>query len=83
MTRLEAIEEEIKKLTPEEVAELRRRLDAAASAPEPQDEEPKARKYTSLDIHRMLFPDGPPEPRTLEELKQDLEDAIVEKYARD
>ena len=39
-------------------------------------------KYTLEDIPRYLFPDGPPPRRTLEELKQDLEDAINEKYAR-
>ena len=82
MTRLEAIEEEIRKLSPEEVAELRQWLERETAAPAPPLPPPsKDGKYTSEDIHRFLFPDGPPEPRTLEELKQKLEDAINEKYA--
>ena len=39
-------------------------------------------KFTSEDIHRVLFPDGPPEPRTDEELKQGIEEYFREKYAR-
>lgn len=39
-------------------------------------------KYTSLDIHRALFPDGPPPYRTDEELRKELEDAILEDDAR-
>jgi hypothetical protein len=77
MTRLEAIEEEISKLSPDELAELRDWLE------EPRDATlQKSGKYTSEDIHRVLFPNGPPEPRTLEELKQDLEESIREKHAR-
>jgi AbrB family looped-hinge helix DNA binding protein len=30
----------------------------------------KAGRYTSEDIHKALFPGGPPEPRTLEELEE-------------
>ena len=42
----------------------------------------KVGKYTFEDIHRRLFPDGPPEPRTLEEWKQGVEDYIREKHGR-
>ena len=42
----------------------------------------KVGRYTSLDIHRAIFPDGPPEPRTLEELKEGIADYIREKHAR-
>ena len=55
MTRVEALEEEIKKLSSEEMAELREWIASQERA-----EVPKKGKYTSLDIHRMLFPDGPP-----------------------
>lgn len=82
MTRLEAIEEEIKKLTPGEVAELRRWLDAAASEPERQDAQPEKRNYTWLDIHRMLFPNGPPPYKTIEELREAVDEDIRQKYAR-
>jgi AbrB family looped-hinge helix DNA binding protein len=42
----------------------------------------KVEKYTCEDIHRMLFPEGPAEPRSLEELKQGIEEAIREKHER-
>ena len=42
---------------------------------------PNAGKHSFLDIHRALFP-NPPEPRTLDELKQGIEDYIREKHAR-
>lgn len=42
----------------------------------------RAGRYTSEDIHRALFPDGPPKPRTLEELKKGIEQYIREKHAR-
>lgn len=40
------------------------------------------KKYTWDDIHRMLFPNGPPEPKTLEELKDGVDEAIRQKYGR-
>jgi AbrB family looped-hinge helix DNA binding protein len=42
----------------------------------------RAKKYTFEDIHRALFPDGPPRRRTLKELKQGIHNYIVEKYGR-
>lgn len=39
-------------------------------------------KFTSEDIHRVLFPNGPPEPLTLEEIDQAIEEYFREKYAR-
>lgn len=42
----------------------------------------KAGRYTFEDIHRAIFPDGPPEPRTLEELKEGIAEYIREKHAR-
>jgi len=39
-------------------------------------------KYTSHDIHKALFPDGPPKRRTLEELKEGIGEHIREKHAR-
>ena len=78
MTRVEALYEEFEKLTPEEQAQLRERIDAprAETVAEPRTKG----KYTFEDIHRMLFPDGPPPYRTDEELKKDLEDAVIEDY---
>jgi hypothetical protein len=77
MTRLEAIEEEIKKLSPEELAELRGWLAESEKPPVPE-----GRKYTSEDIHRVLFPNGPPEYRSIEELRETVEEEIRQKYAR-
>ena len=34
------------------------------------------------EIHRTAFPDGPPEPQTLEQLKEGIEEYIREKHAR-
>ncbi|HXP83467.1 MAG TPA: AbrB/MazE/SpoVT family DNA-binding domain-containing protein [Bryobacteraceae bacterium] len=42
----------------------------------------RAGKYTSLDIHRALFPEGPPKRRTLKELKEGIEQHIRETRAR-
>ncbi|HUR79700.1 MAG TPA: hypothetical protein VM733_02975 [Thermoanaerobaculia bacterium] len=79
MTRVEALAEEIEKLTPEEKAQLRERIDAPRAEPVG---EPRKGKYSSLDIHRMLFPDGPPPYRTDAELKKEIEDAVLEDYER-
>lgn len=68
-------------------AEVRRKLGIGPGSVLEWDEEGdkvfvrKAGRYTSLDIHRALFP-KPPKPRTLEELKQGIEDYIKEKHAR-
>lgn len=42
----------------------------------------KRGQYTFEDIHKALFPDGPPKRRSLKELKQGIEDYIREKYGR-
>jgi AbrB family looped-hinge helix DNA binding protein len=42
----------------------------------------RAGKYTSEDIHKALFPNGPPKRRSLEELKQGVVDYIRERHAR-
>lgn len=39
-------------------------------------------RYTFKDIHAALFPDGPPKPRTLEELKEGIRKHIRKKHAR-
>jgi AbrB family looped-hinge helix DNA binding protein len=42
----------------------------------------RAGKYTSEDIRRVLFPDGPPKRRTLKELKEGIGQYILEQHAR-
>ncbi len=42
----------------------------------------KVRTYTSQEIHRALFPGGPPRPRSLEELKESIGEYIRERHAR-
>jgi antitoxin PrlF len=39
-------------------------------------------KYTSEDIRRKLFPDGPPRRRSLEEMEEAIAQEILERYAR-
>ena len=41
----------------------------------------RAGRYTSEDIHRALFPEAP-EPRTLEELKDGVEEYVKTRHAR-
>ncbi|HEY0156407.1 MAG TPA: hypothetical protein VGF28_03865 [Thermoanaerobaculia bacterium] len=41
----------------------------------------KVGRFTSEEVHKALFP-TPPTPRTLEELKQAIEDHVREKHAR-
>jgi AbrB family looped-hinge helix DNA binding protein len=43
----------------------------------------RAGKYSSLDIHKMLFAEGPPKKRTIEQLKEGIQKRMREKYARD
>jgi antitoxin PrlF len=42
----------------------------------------RARKYTSLDIHKALFPDGPPKRKTITELKEGLREHFRKEHAR-
>lgn len=39
-------------------------------------------KYTSLDIHKVLFPDGPPKRLSLKQIKEAIGRGIAEHYAR-
>jgi AbrB family looped-hinge helix DNA binding protein len=42
----------------------------------------RAGRFTSEDIHRALFPEGPPKRRTLAELKEGLARQMRKKHAR-
>jgi antitoxin PrlF len=42
----------------------------------------RAGKYSSADIHRVLFPDGPPKRLSIKQLKEALGRGIAEHYAR-
>lgn len=42
----------------------------------------RAGRYSSEDIHRALFPNGPPKPHTLDEMKAGIERDIRERHAR-
>lgn len=42
----------------------------------------RAKRYSSEDIHKALFPDGPPPRKSLRELKQGVETYIRERHAR-
>jgi antitoxin PrlF len=39
-------------------------------------------KYTSKDIQKILFPDGPPKPLSLKQMKEAIGRGIAEHYAR-
>jgi antitoxin PrlF len=42
----------------------------------------RAGRVTSLDIHRALFPKGPPKARTIKEMKEGIGRYIEERHAR-
>jgi AbrB family looped-hinge helix DNA binding protein len=42
----------------------------------------RAGRFSSEDIQRVLFPEGPPKARTLRELKEGIRRHIKERYAR-
>ena len=42
----------------------------------------RARRHTSAEIHQVLFPEGPPSPRSLDELKDGIRDYMKERHAR-
>lgn len=42
----------------------------------------RAGKYSSEDIHRMLFPDGPPKRASLKDMKEGIAQYIRENSAR-
>jgi len=69
-------------------AEVRRKLGVGPGSVLEWDEQDgaivvrRAGRYTSEEIHRVLFPKGPPRRRTLAELKKGVEKYIREKHAR-
>jgi AbrB family looped-hinge helix DNA binding protein len=69
-------------------AEVRRRLGLGPGAVLEWDEEDgkiivrRAARYTSQDIHRVLFPGGPPRGMTIEALKAGLKRHIRKREAR-
>lgn len=69
-------------------AEIRRRLGVTAGSVLEWDEDSghivvrRAGQYTSEDIHRTLFPEGPPKRRSLEELREGIRQYIRKKHAR-
>ena len=42
----------------------------------------RAGRYTSEDLHRALFPNGPPSTKTIEEMKAGIESHVKQRYAR-
>jgi len=42
----------------------------------------RAGRYSSEDIHRALFPNGPPKSHTVDEMKAGIERYVRERYAR-
>lgn len=42
----------------------------------------RSARFTSEDIHRALFPDGPPKPRTIAEMKDAIRKHVRERHAR-
>ena len=42
----------------------------------------RAGRYTSEDLHRALFPKGPPKARTIEEMKAGIERHVKTRHAR-
>jgi antitoxin PrlF len=69
-------------------AEIRRRLGVAPGSVLEWNEEGekivvrRAGKYTSEEIHKVLFPNGPPPRRSLAELKEGIREYIRRRHAR-
>jgi AbrB family looped-hinge helix DNA binding protein len=69
-------------------ADVRRKLGVGPGSVLEWDEEDgkiivrRAGRFTSEEIHRALFPDGPPKARTLAELKDGIRQYMVERHAR-
>ena len=69
-------------------AEIRQRLGLAPGTTLEWDEQDdhvvvrRVGKYTSLDIHRALFPDGPPKPISVEEMDEAIAQYMRENHAR-
>ena len=70
-------------------AEIRRRLGVGPGSILEWDEKGedvvvrRAGRFSSMDIHRALFPKRPPKPRTLDELKKGIARYARERHARD
>jgi antitoxin PrlF len=69
-------------------AEVRRKLGVGPGSVIEWDEEDgriivrRSGRYTSEDIHRVLFPNGPPKRRSLKELKEGIRKYIRQQHAR-
>ena len=69
-------------------AEVRRKLGIGPGSVLEWDEEDgriivrRSGRYTSEDIHRVLFPNGPPKRRSLKELKEGIRKYIRQQHAR-
>ncbi len=69
-------------------AEVRRRLGVGPGSTLSWDEQDgkivvtRSKKYTSEDIRKALFPDGPPKRQSLEELKEGIREYVRNKHAR-
>lgn len=69
-------------------AEIRRRLGIGPGAVLEWDEEGgkivvrRAGRYTFEDVHRALFPEGAPKPRSLKALKEGVRRYIRRRHAR-
>lgn len=42
----------------------------------------RAGRYTSMDLHRALFPNGPPKTRTIDEMKAGIGRYMRKRHAR-
>jgi AbrB family looped-hinge helix DNA binding protein len=42
----------------------------------------RSARFSSEDIHRALFQQGPPKPRSLDEMKEGIRRHVRERYAR-
>ncbi len=42
----------------------------------------RAAQFASADIHRAIFPEGTPESRTVDEMKEGIRQYVRERYAR-
>jgi antitoxin PrlF len=69
-------------------AEIRRRLGVGPGSVLEWNEEGekivvrRAGKYTSEEIHKVLFPNGPPPRRSLAELKEGIREYMRRRHAR-
>lgn len=69
-------------------AEMRRRVGLGPGSVVEWDEQDgkliaqKVGKYTFEDIHRRLFPDGPPKRRTIEEMDEGIAEYMRKHHAR-